>query len=154
MALDRSKLVEELRKIADQEFQLFEEFPKTNLETADRWASAIDTYANKVIPSSTTSNEAKQSFIQVMKQVSPAVDGITLLTQAIVNYATTLSIGMLPSFNGTPSITPLILSSISTIGLSGGSSRQCCELLATLIDQWFKSGIAINTTTGTPVNWN
>lgn len=153
MPLKKQTLISEIRKIADQQFVNFEQFPKNNIETAERWAEAIDTYANVVIPTSKSSGEARESFVGVMQQVTPGIDGLAILTQAILSYATILGAGMAPTFAGTPSPSPLVLSSVSIIGMSGGTSQQCCELLGSLIDTWFRSGIAINTTTGASVNW-
>jgi hypothetical protein len=152
--LNQKILIQEIRKIADQESPQFERFPKTSIEVAERWSKAIDVYAKAIVPQSTSSAKARTEMIAIMSTISPTVDGLTILSQAITTYAISLAIGMGPTFVAVPPTIPLALASVAPVGLSGGSSDQCCTLLGEIIDKWFRLGIAVNTSTGATIVWN
>jgi len=145
----------EIRKINDEPFASFEGFPKDVPEAADRWATAIDTFASSVIPASTTASAAKSAFASVMQGVSAqSGNGLALLSNALTAYAGALAGGMTGAgFIGVPPPAPIILDSISPIGLGGGSGADVAAALATLIDTWFKTGLATPIAGGAPVPW-
>lgn len=153
MPLIKSTLEINLRQIMDQDYSGFAGFPTTSTEVASRWADAIHEYAALTIPPSTTTDLAKSSFQSIMLSVTNMSDGLTLLQSALMSYATNLATGMSPAFTSTP---PPILPAIATvtpIGLGGGSSEDCALHLATIIDTWFRTGIAVNSSSGATITW-
>lgn len=81
-------------------------------------------------------------------------DGIATLENAITAYALSLSIGMNPTFTGSPSVVPINLSPVATQGLAGASNADCIATMVDLIDAYFKGGTATNNSSGVTTTWN
>lgn len=154
MALVKETLKIELQKIFDQEFSGFLKFPESLVEAADKWSSAILKYSSTIVPPSTTGSVAKLAMQSKLETIHGS-NGAIVFPQSIMAFATELSIGMLPTYTGTPPPVPLVMDPIWDIGLSGGSSEQIAGELADLIDAWFKTGIAILVAPpNTPIIWS
>lgn len=69
MALVKDVLNKKAQVFADQNSSLFEAFPANIKENAEKWADAIDTYANTVTPVSTTSVVARKALLDTMNNV-------------------------------------------------------------------------------------
>lgn len=155
MPLVRQTLVNGLREVMDSDYPGFTGFPATNIEMAERWSTIVNNYASQVIPVSLTSVAAKTAFNTAMLPISSQIgNGFTQLTAAFTAYAVALIPGMLPGFTGTPPPTPILLTSITPIGLGGASGYVVAEAMATIIHAWFKTGLAVNTATSATINWN
>ena len=152
MPLLKSNLNLSILKITAIGNPIHEGFPKDLEEAAERWATAVNDYASQIIPISTTSDLAKQS-LKSMLLTFPTV-GIAAFHSGLVSYASQLSLGMLPAFTAVIPPTPPSLESAFLIGTNGGSAEDVANLLSTLIDAWFKTGTAINTSSGVTINWN
>lgn len=152
--LNKSVLIEELSKFADFESSNFNTFPENVPEAAALWSSAIDKYLGVVTPDSTTSSAAKAAFQSSFMSINNASgNGLIVLALSIQTYATVLATGMLPKFTGVPPTAPLILEPVMSIGMSGGSSSDCINMLASLIDTWAKTGTAVQIPTGVVIPW-
>lgn len=129
--------------------------PASQAESADMWADAVDSYANAVIPASTTAAVAKQGFAAAMQTISAdAGNGLVVLSAAFTKYAVDLGVGMAPVFTGVPPPAPLVLDPVAQAGLSGASGDTCASLLATQIDVWFRTATAVQNSSGAIVPWS
>lgn len=80
-------------------------------------------------------------------------DGIVTLNNAIVVYAQQLAIGMAPTFTAAQGVVPIDLSPVKALGASGATNSQCIDLMVNIIDAYFKTGIAINNSSGVSTPW-
>ena len=153
MALVKSVLKNEIRKITDQKYDGFEGFPETVEETAERWANAIDVYASSIIPaviSSTAAKEAAQSQF-----LSLNLNGLVAFPLGFTQYAIQLGLAMQPTYTSVPPPIPIVLAPVFSLGLSGASSEDCASLMATIADKWFKTGLAtLNSPPNTVIPWS
>jgi hypothetical protein len=73
---------------------------------------------------------------------------------AFTNYAAQLGLGMQPNFSATPPPVKIDFSSVYLLGNNGGSAFQCANAMAGIIDVWFRTGLAVNNSSGVTINWN
>lgn len=150
MALSKSILEESLKIIFNPETM-----PKSTVEAVNSWTDAINNYATTVTPPSINSTIARSAFYGIMSGVTAdAGNGLVQLVSAFTAYATSLSVGMAPAFTGTPPIAPINITPVVAAGLGGASGDECAALFATIIDQWFRTGIAVNNVSGVIVPWS
>ena len=128
-------------------------YPSNQTEIAMRWSSLIDSYASLVTPLSLNSASAKSAMFGVLMSNPVSGSLLIMLPLAIATYATQLAIGMQPTFTGTPPILPLNLLPAYTIGTSGGTSLAVATSMSTIIDLWFRTGLAINNSTAATIPW-
>ena len=137
MALVSSVLNIEVSKIMDNEHLLFEGFPQNNIEVADRWSKAINTYACKVLPASNTFKEAEQSMKSVLLGIGTG-NGDVILKLAFTSYAITLALGMQASgFTATPPPTQIDFTALFALSFSGAKQSEIVNLFVTITDVWF-----------------
>jgi len=153
MPLVTSKIETEIRKINDKDFAQFEGFPADYPETEKRWAKAVYTYAQDVVPASTLHADAKADFESTLGQAQGPADYKALLPAAFAAYAAKIASSM-PGFTGTPPAAPVDFAPVAAIGFAGGSGSACSKAMAGIIDAWFRTGTATNNNTGATVNWN
>jgi hypothetical protein len=151
MALISNTLVNGIRAINDQEYSGFAEFPESVAEAADRWATAINNYASLVTPPSATATLAKEALKAQLLLVDTL--GVDAFVNGLSAYASALAGGMAPAFTGTPPPVSIVLAPIFASGFAGASSETQANAIASAIDLWFKTGTAINTTSGVTVTW-
>lgn len=134
---------------------LFTDYPSTTLETAERWAEAVNGYAVEVFPASVTSEVAKEAFKTVMLGMSAeAMNGLVVFKTAFTKYTTILGAGMTAAgFTGTPPPTPIAIESLVPLGLANTPKPAIIAAWVSLIDSYFKTGIATNIATGVPITW-
>jgi len=139
---------------------LFQGYPETSLQAIHNFADVVNGYAQFVVPITTPASQqlAVQSFITTMMPLTstPSTSGPTFMSLfplAMMSYATQLALGMQPTFTATPPVTPLILDSVWQIGLNGGTTQQVISAMVPIIDTWFKTGIAVNNTSGATITW-
>ena len=152
MSLQRFKLNVEIRKITDEQFILFQGFPKDRFEAANRWANAINNYGKPVLPISKTSDAATNAARNILLNVPQG--GTPVFISALTTYATQLAAGMQPEFTGVPPIGLPVLEPIFKAGFAGASASTIANLLSVEINRWFKTGTAINNASGATINWN
>ena len=152
MPLVLNTLVNNLREIFDEEYSGFSGFPADINEAAQKWSEAIGDYAQSIVPPTTTISQAKSAMNSVISGITN--NGVAQLPISFTNFAASLAIGMQPAFTGTPPSVPVDFSSIYPIGLGGGSSEQVINAMAAIIDAWFRTGIAVNNTSGVSVPWS
>jgi hypothetical protein len=155
MPLIKSNLKSSIREINDTEYTDFKGFPSNTIEVADAWSGIIDSYASKVIPTSTTASAAKAALYgQLLTISSEAANAFLVLQAGITSYAVALAGGMAGAgFVGVPPPAPLILTPVSAIGLAGGSAEACAEAMSSILDIWFKTGSATPVAGGPPIFW-
>lgn len=149
MALIKQNLVNNLLLVFNSETDTF---PESLEQAAEQWAAAFNDYAKIVTPPSLTFEAAKQSFKSTFLGIT-MVNGITQFPQCFINYANALAPGMQPAFSSTPPPPNLNFSPVYALGLSGGSSEQCINMLSNIIHAWMKTGIAVNNSSGATINW-
>jgi len=148
--MEKDILFEEIRKINDVGFEKFEKFPQSIDEAAKRWSNAIFKHCEDVIPPSITLEQAKQScYIELLKVSSNPKQ----FEIAIMKFAEVMKDGMI-GFNGIMPPIDLNLFSVFTKGFAGASSIDIADELSEKINSWFKTGTAINVSSGITINWN
>lgn len=151
--LNKSVFKAELQKIFDYESELFEGWPKTRREAAERWSRAFNEYAKKVVPKSTSYSAARSAFENRFMMIGDN-NGIEQFQLCFFDYAVALAPGMLPTYASTPPSVPPILKPVFYIGYGGGSSEQCINKLVDIVDTWMRTGRAKHTTHHTVVPWS
>jgi hypothetical protein len=152
MPLIKENLKLQITKIIDSSSPIHEGFPENSSEASLRWADAINQYASSLIPLSTTSSAAKTS-LQAHLNTVPAL-GEQGFVNGLISYASVIATGMNPTFTGVVPPIPIVLTPAFMIGLSGGSSEDVASKLSDIIDVWFRTGTAINNSSGVVTNWN
>lgn len=151
MALISTTLVNGIRAITDEEYSGFQGFPEDVTEAANRWGTAIDNYASLVTPPSTTSVIAKQALVAQLLLADSL--GVNAFVNGLSAYASALAGGMAPTFTGTPPPVSVVLAPTFASGFAGASAEVQANAIATVIDLWFKTGTAINNTSGVTITW-
>ena len=156
MALIRTNLVNEIRAIIDLEYTAHAGFPGSTAETAARWATAVNNYASLVTPPSVTSAAAYAAFQNTLLGMDAnSGNGVAIFTSAFTAYAAALAPGMAPAFAATPPPIPIQLGTIiPSLGVGGATAQAIAESMATIIDTWFRTGIAVNNTSGATIPWS
>lgn len=151
MAFVTQTLKHGIQSIIDQEYSGFTQFPASVPEAAERWSVAINNYAQLVTPPSTTFEAARQAL--KAKLLLADTLGVDAFKLGLVDYATVLASGMAPAFTGVPPVTPPVFEPIFAAGFAGADSATIATSLSNMIDLWFKTGTAINNTSGVTVTW-
>lgn len=154
MALDINTLVTEIRKISDKDFQDFEGFPDDIVAASERWASAIETYATNIIPISTTISVAKEAMKSLLLTATAPGSALTVLPQSIAAFTNAVAPGMAPAFTAVPPVGQPILEPVYAIGNAGGSASEVANAFASVVDAFFRTGLATPSGGGTPINWS
>ena len=158
MPLLSSVLSQELSKFMDPESASFEAAPKNGAEFAQKFSSAINAYASSLAPPSATLSVAQAALQGSLMTVGPppGMPFPAAITAGMTAYAVALLPGMLPAFAGVPPIPPigpLILAAVMPLGMSGAPAATCVAALASAIDGWFRTGLAVNTVSGVTIPW-
>lgn len=152
--LSKTTLLNELRSFADSGYPLFEGFPETFEESADKWSNALYNYAQSMTPTILPSGliAARQAFTATyltMRGIYNESNWI-ILSNAFGAFAGVVSLNVAPYI---PSYTPIgsilypILKPVSAQGLAGASNYVCLDYISTVVDAWFKTGVSMTTTT-------
>lgn len=157
MPLVSSTLEAEIVKIIDKDDTTFQGFPSDNVEVAQRWSDAVNAYALSVAPPSvnaTTATGLMETALLPINSNTPT--GLTTFCAGILAYATSLGLGMQPTFTATPPPAPLepLLTPVMASGFAGASASVIATQMATIIDGWYKTGIAVNNSTSVSVPWS
>lgn len=155
MPLVPATLTAELIKIMDKESPTHEGFPENTVEAASRWADAINAYAQSVVPPSANAEAARSAFETAMLAVSAdAGNFYTVIKAAFTAYAAQLALGMAPTFTGVPPPVPIVLEPTAAIGLAGGTGSAVAAAMTAIIDAWFRTGTAVNASSGATTIWS
>ena len=157
MPLVPTVLQTEITKIIDQDSPLFEGFPADSPEVAERWSEAIRVYTQSIIPVSINGTLAKQAMYSSLLAInSQTPTGLTIFCAGVLAFATSLGLVMNPALTATQTPAPLepLLSPIMISGFAGATSAVIAPQMATAIDGWFRTGIAINNTSGVTIPWS
>jgi len=150
--LNPTTLNTELLKIMDDNNPNFLGFPSDNFEMATNWGNAIFNYAKDVIPTSLTATQSKDAFIGVM-QTMTIPTGLAIFPLAFTSFALTLAGGMQPLFTGVPPPIPIILLPVFVLPFETPIEARVAAMTA-IIDLWFRTGTAINNTSGVTTIWS
>ena len=158
MPLSSSVLEQELSKFMDPESASFETAPENGAEFAQKFSSAINTYASSILPASATLSVAQAALQGSLMTVGPppGMPFPVVITAGMTAYAVALVPGMLPAFASVPPVPPLgplILASVMPLGMAGAPAATCITALAATIDGWFRTGVAVNTQSGVTIPW-
>lgn len=143
----------ELSKIIDSEHPQFVGFPQNQLQMANNWGNALQQYASGIIPPSATLAAAVTAFKNLMATMNTS-NGLVVFPQAFTTFALTLSTGMQPAFTATPPPAPISLTPVFSIPLQDGTNSTRISTMASIIDAWMRTGIAINNASGVSVPWS
>lgn len=153
MPLIPAVLQQGLSSLIDMDNPSFVGFPDNPVSMADNWASVLERYLLTIIPPSTTISGAKQAFSSVMATMNTS-NGLLVFPQAFTSLALALSVGMQPAFTGTPPPVPIQLSSVFAIPLQDGTNQTRIATMTSIIDAWFRTGLAVNNVSGVTVPWS
>lgn len=132
-------------------------FPDTFEQAAANFADVINNYGSLVTPPSTTSAAAKAAC-SAQFIASKSKQSLDIIIDAVQAYCVALAPGMAPAFVGTPPPTTAALKTAidaaGQVALNGGSADAWAQAAATVIDIYFRTGIAANVQTGVPVPWS
>lgn len=155
MPLVYSTIRSELSKIMDPDDPNFVGYPSSTSQMANNWANAVNEYAKTVFPISSTSSAAKSAMEGVFMGMVAPMSGLVIFPAAFSAYAAALSPGMIVSnFNGIPPPSPIILAPAFAVPLLSTTLQIRIDTMATIIDTWFKTGTAINISSGATVPWS
>jgi hypothetical protein len=152
MPLLKQNIITSFEPWFDPESPNFTSFPETTLEAAEKWSDGVNVYATNVVPVSSFGSIARQQFFSIMSTMNN-FNGITILPQAFAAYATQLALGM-TGYTATPPPMPIDFSPVYSLGLAGGKNADCLSLLAEIVDIWFRTGIAIQISSGVSQPWS
>jgi hypothetical protein len=134
-------LVDELRKIIDNEFSGFEGFPTNDVQTADRWAAAFGTYmvgiTNPPPGAGTIAGHSAGRSAMAAALAGMSVPGlaIVLLPLGFAAYAAAFAGTTAPFVSGPPPA-PLVMPP-----LPPASGLVAATALAAVIDAWTRTGL-------------
>lgn len=159
MPLSSNILAQELSKFMDDKSSTFEGSPETGAEFAQKFSSAINAYVSSISPPSTTLSAAQTTLQGSLMTVGPPPGMLfpVAITAGMTAYATAVALGMQPAFTATPPpapVGPLILASVMPLGMGGAPASTCVTTLASIIDGWFRTGLAVNNTSGATIPWS
>lgn len=160
MPLDVNKLNNEIRKIIDYDYELFEGMPPSAADGAQRWANAIGQYASGLIFQSASIVPARAAFVAsymaLINIPAPAGGAEAAIRDGVVAFAIALAPGIAVQSSGTfaglPPSTPLIIQ--PAFAAPTPAPQIAARALSGIIDVWFRTGTVTNTFTGATINWN
>lgn len=129
-------------------------YPSDKSEAVSQWGAAIFEYASKIVPPSASQEPARRAFESVLSTYTlEAENGLEVLSMAFISHASVLAGGM-AGFIGIPPTGSPNFDAVKRIGLAEGSSQECAELMASIIDSWYRKGKAQPITTGPTIPWS
>jgi hypothetical protein len=132
---------------------LFSNPPATRSACAQEWADAMQAYASGVIPASTTVAAAAAVLKTSLEAAFALPAAGAAVDTAFQVFAATVGTGMLPGWVATPPPAPpgfpaqLASPHPATHALAATAFKN-------LIDVWMKTGTAVPSGGGAPVNWS
>lgn len=114
--------------------------PPTRLECGEAWAAAMSAYAASVVPPSTTVEAAAASLATALAAAFENPAAASLVDAAFTLFATSVAVGMAPTFTGAPPPSPLGIAAL--LASSAPTHAAGALAFASLIDSWFKTGTA------------
>lgn len=131
---------------------IFTNYCKDENDVAEKWGNVIEKYTKQITPPSLTIIQAKEAFQIEMKKIN-ITNGLIQLPLAFDKHATILAQGMNPLFTGTKPPMLIILTPVFAAGFAGASANTCSILMTDIIDLWYKTGTAVNNSSGATIKW-
>jgi len=124
---------------------------------AEKWSDAIGDYASAIVMAPTTTGEDAKSDLKdaltiTFESPSDTTTASTTWDAPMAAFAGTLAGGMAPDFTGTPPGAGF--SSVVFTGANFEDSTAAAAALSASIDGWFKTGIAVNNSSGASSTWS
>lgn len=113
------------------------------------WKSAIQTLTAAVVPASTTVAAAAATFETAITGFNAPSAAQASLEAALVTFAATVGTGMAPAFVATPPVAPVGLSFPTE-----DNAQDAADAIIDTINTWLKTGTAVPSGGGPPVNWS
>lgn len=148
MALDKNKLLEELKKFCIGK----ENLPKSFVDSAESWSKALKIYASDIQPQSVTLDQAKEAFKILFLTMNFSGNGLVVFPQCFQIFQVVLSTGMIGYVSVPP---PLLIdfNQVKSLADAGGTNIETLVLLCDLIHSNFLTGLATDTSS-TTINWS
>lgn len=153
MALVLTTLQNGILSLTDADNPQFVGFPSSVAQAAQNWAGVINDYAQLVTPPSATASAAEQALVGVLAAASGQDAWLAAFPAALTAYAAALGGGMAPAYVATPPPVPIQLDPAIQLGANGAEAAVVAPILATIIDLWFKTGIAVSVPAGVSSSW-
>jgi hypothetical protein len=137
----------------------FDGFPLSEVDAAARWADAIETFTAALVPVTTTGAVARTALQAGLLGMSAPGAGIVIFNAAFAAWATSIVVGMLPAFVGTPPPLPIAATGITFAtlfadGVAGSSAFSRCNAMTQIINTWVRTGTATPSGGGSAVPWS
>ena len=148
----------ELEKFMDSESPNFVRNPYTIQEANGMFSDALIVLASTIVPlvNAAVFPSAKLAYVNVASGMVMVVPGIapTIFPSAMSAFAASLVPGFQPVFTATPPMSPINL--LPIIGGAGYNltNSQILDIFVPIVVNWFRTGVAVNVSTGVAVNWN
>lgn len=126
--------------------------PETVALCAQDWASAVVTYAVGVVPASATVSAAEATLAASLASAFSAPDAAVGMESAFAAFALTVGGGM-AGFAAVPPPAPVGFAA-QFAGPKPATHAEAGDAIATLIDNWMKTGTATPLPSGSPVFWS
>jgi hypothetical protein len=148
------KFREELDKFMDLNSPNFEGHPPTHIISAQRmsvalgylWSSSIPL----VVPQSVEA--AKVSYVNTMSVPLARVNSLIVLPNALMQFAVQIALGMQPLFSAVPPPIPVNLLPV-IVGNDNLPISAILDKFVTTLVTWFKTGTAVNNSSGVLITW-
>lgn len=128
---------------------LFADPPPTESECAGEWASAFESYASTIFPTSSTVSIAAATLRGALSGFNGDTQLASKLASALTGFAGTIAGGMAPAFAGTPPASPLSLTFSNH-----DTPRAAAQAIASAVQTWMITGTATPIPSGPPVLWS
>lgn len=127
--------------------------PPTVGGCAAAWANAMGTYANAIVPPSTTVAAAVSALQSALTTAFGSPAAAPGMESAFAAFATTVGGGMAPAFVATPPPSPVGFAA-QFAGTKPATHAAAGAQLRTKIDTWMRTGTATPSGGGAPVPWS
>lgn len=159
MPLNLLTLETAIQRITNKDYPGFGGYPKTVAVVAFKWMDAIHVQyvGDNLFPPLLHLPADNAGFVlwnELMKIKLEKQDS-GQLAKAIMQYATALASAFAPPYKGIPPSAGLSLSESYAIGKQKGVNPSAVAAsLAKQIDSYFRTGTAVDATSGTTIAWN
>jgi len=127
--------------------------PPSSAGCAASWASAMSTYANAVVPPSTTVAAAVSTLQGALATAFASPAAAPGMESAFTAFAVTVGGGMAPAFVAVPPPSPVGFAA-QFAGAHPATHAAAAAALRLMIDTWMRTGTATPSGGGAPVPWS
>ncbi len=153
--LNTVEFLDSLRNVMDKNAEHFKGFSGNYDFIANNFVSCLHDYYKTVQPPSTTVDQALDVVSLSMANSLRAGNSFyNCLADAVVQFATIVSLGMQPAFTGTIAAPNLLnFSTVLMIPLKPEFDSQRITAILNIIHTWTSLCIAVNNNTGSVILW-